>query len=659
MKKNRANFWILLSIFLHVLVIGAVLYTPIREALVEQFIIPEEPEAGESEKEDDPEKVEKIKKSIVESKKRVLLNRLDELYAQESDLIQWRRTKLAQWLKYSTDSKETVGEMLSATPDSAQPFPLERVQLLDVVEVYREAIDKDESYRDKVNLIRGLDLGLRFEMPLTEALETADIQRKTINPEYAAEMKMTLADVESIKGVEAFAEAADKAIREVDMAIQRTKDFISELRQRDLAQEEGMMADLPPTTIEEMELPEIDLDELLSLTPEELAELAAAQLAHLSPEELARLSADQLAALTAEQLAALSLDQLGAFDPSQLGEFDPDALQGLSTAQLAQLASMDGLSGDQREMLQAMMAQSLQGEQPPAGEMGMELSGPMPEGDGTESMEGEGQTLAEIMAGMSPAQRQLLMRGAATQQQNGQNISDMSQIMRAAAMRQGTGVEGEGDDSDMTRYNVGQYPLFPSDYAVPSEQIELIPRHVVTANAVPARRIVIGESQTNRRGIIYVDSWYMIGPFENDGIINFDRTFPPSIEFDLDAEYQGKFDLPVRWNFVQTDEIKQPVYPLADRAVYYAYTELYFEEPTEIWVAFGSDDGAKFWINETLAFQSRQTRHTWQIFEGHRKVFFKQGRNEVKARVETSPGVCFLSMILLPITERTGADDDS
>lgn len=265
---------------------------------------------------------------------------------------------------------------------------------------------------------------------------------------------------------------------------------------------------------------------------------------------------------------------------------------------------------------------------------------------------------------MSPGQRQALMQGAAMQgqgqgqAQNSQNISDVSQLMRAAAHGGGP-MDVEGDDSDMSRFNVGEYPLFGSDYAVPAERLELIPKEVVKANTVPARRIVVGESQTSRGGIVYVDSWYMVGPFENDGRINLDRTYPPSIEFDLDAEYTGKFDQPVRWNFVQTDEIKQPVYPLADRAAYFAYTELYFEEPMEVWVAFGSDDAAKFWINEVPVFESRNKGHGWMIFEGHRKVFFKKGRNEVKARVETSPGVSNLSMILLPITEKSSGADDS
>ncbi len=656
MKQSRSNFWILFSVLLHVIVISAVLYTPLREAFVEQFQVPDEPEAEEKKKKEDPEKVEEIKESIVESKKRVLVDRLDELYGLEVDLLDWRRRKLSQWREFKGGRGDLFQQMLAETPAAAEPFPKEQVQLMGVAGIYRKAIGKENSYIGEVNVIRGLDMGMRFDMALPDALETADIQRKTINPELAGEMERTLAAVESVEGIEDFAEAADKAIRELDMAIQRVNDFFYELRQRDLSAEEGMMTDLPPTTLEEMEIPEIDMDELLGLTPEELAELAAAQLAQLSPEELARLSDELLAALTAEQLAALGLDQLGVLDRNQIGELNPEAMQSLSPAQLAQLASRKGLSAEQQQMLQQMMAQALAREGETTGEGMLPFTGELGEGEGAlPEGQGEGQTLAEIMAEMSPGQQQALMRGAAAQantRQNPQNISDVSQMMMAA---QGHGSMGvEGDDSNMARFNVGEYPLSPGDYAVPAERVELIPREVVMANAVPARRIVVGESQFNRRGIIYVDSWYMIGPFENDGRYNFDRKYPPSIEFDLDAEYKGKFDQTVRWNFVQTDEIKQPVYPLADRAAYYAYTELFFEEPMEMWVAFGSDDAAKFWINEVPVFESRQKGHGWMIFEGHRKVFFKKGRNEVKARVETGPGISNLSMILLPITERTG-----
>jgi len=663
MKKSRSNPWILLSILLHVLLIGAVLYTPLREALVEQFIIPDEPEAEEREKED-PEKVEKIKESIVESKKRTLIARLDELYGLEVDLLEWRGKKLKQWREFKGADGERFRSFVAETPEAAEPFPQERVQTMGVGGIYREAVAKEDTYHGQTHVLRSLDFGMRFDLSLEDALETTDIERQRIDPELAAEMESSLVSVETVEGIERFAEVADKAIREIDMSIRRVEDYLRELRERELATDEGMMADLAPVTLEAMEMPEFDLEELLGLTPEELAELAAAALAQLTPEQLAALTDAQLAALTDEQLAALSLDQLAGLSADQIAELNAEAMQALSPAQLAQLASQTGLSAEQRQMLQTMMAQAIQ--QSESGELAgdgqaIPVMGEPGESEGARQApgQGEGQTLAQIMAGMSPGQRQALMQGAAMQPRNSENVSNVSQLMRAAAHGGGGPMDVEGDDSGMSRFNVGEYPLFPGDYAVPAESLELIPENVVKANTVPARRIVVGESQTDRRGIVYVDSWYMVGPFENDGRLNLDRNYPPSIEFDLDAEYTGKFDQPVRWNFVQTNEIKQEVYPLADRAAYFAYTELFFEEPTEVWVAFGSDDAAKFWINEVPVFESRQKGHGWMIFEGHRKVFFKKGRNEVKARVETSPGVSHLSMILLPITEKASGRDDS
>ncbi len=659
MKQSRGNTWILLSILLHVLVIGAVLYTPLREALIDQFTVPEESEAEERDKED-PEKVDKIKESIVESKKRALIARLDELYGLDADLLEWRGKKLKQWRAFKTTTGERFRSFVEDTPEAPGPFPEERVQTMKVTGIYRAAIEKEAQHGSQIHVLRGLDFGMRFDMDLDEALETTDVQRQKIDPQLAGEMEDALGSVETMEGVEQFAEIADKAIREIDMAIRRVEDYLRELRERDLATDEERLADLAPVTLEEMEMPEIDPEELLGLTPEELAELAAAELAQLTPEELAALTDAQLAALTDEQLAALSLDQLDALSADQIAELNAEAMEALSPAQLAQLASQEGLSAEQRQMLQAQMAQSIQQSERAGEGEAMPFTGEPGESEGPELPpgQGDGQTLAEIMAGMSPGQRQALMEGAAMQSQNPENVSDVSQLMRAAAHGGGS-MEVEGDDSDMSRFNVGQYPIFPGDYAVPPESLELIPKEVVQANTVPARRIVAGDSQSDRRGIVYVDSWYMIGPFENDGRLNFKRQYPPSTEFDLDAEYTGKFDQPVRWNFVQTDEIKQPVYPLADRAAYFAYTELYFEEPTEVWVAFGSDDAAKFWINEVPVFESRQKGHGWMMFEGHRKVFFKKGRNEIKARVETSPGVSHLSMILLPITQKPSAEDDS
>jgi len=61
------------------------------------------------------------------------------------------------------------------------------------------------------------------------------------------------------------------------------------------------------------------------------------------------------------------------------------------------------------------------------------------------------------------------------------------------------------------------------------------------------------------------------------------------------------------------------------------------------------DDAARFWIDDFLVFESADTLHSWYPNEGFRRITFKEGVNKVRGRVETKPGVCFFSMILLPL----------
>ncbi len=50
---------------------------------------------------------------------------------------------------------------------------------------------------------------------------------------------------------------------------------------------------------------------------------------------------------------------------------------------------------------------------------------------------------------------------------------------------------------------------------------------------------------------MYVNSWYVIGPFPNPDRINLRRRFPPESVVDLEATYIGKNELPVKWEFEQ------------------------------------------------------------------------------------------------------------
>jgi hypothetical protein len=164
----------------------------------------------------------------------------------------------------------------------------------------------------------------------------------------------------------------------------------------------------------------------------------------------------------------------------------------------------------------------------------------------------------------------------------------------------------------------------------------------------------------------YADSWYILGPFDNTGRRNLDTKFPPETIIDLNASYPGKNGVPIRWEFYQSGTPNiQPRMDAYNRAVqnaqlspdanyernaeyviYYAYTELWFEKECDLWVAIGSDDFSKVWIEDQLVWSSGKNLKAWRLNEGLRKVHFKQGINRVLYRVENGNSKTEFSLVV-------------
>ena len=159
---------------------------------------------------------------------------------------------------------------------------------------------------------------------------------------------------------------------------------------------------------------------------------------------------------------------------------------------------------------------------------------------------------------------------------------------------------------------------------------------------------------------LYVDTWQLIGPWPNPGRKNLNTKFPPETVVNLDAVYQGgrKDDIPmaIHWEFFQVPskvagKDRTPMVPiitppgLADYEIYYGYTELWFDDQADLWVAIGSDDQSKVWINDQLIWKSADYHKSWVPNEGLRKVHFRKGINRVLYRLENgqnSGGFSFL-----------------
>jgi hypothetical protein len=159
---------------------------------------------------------------------------------------------------------------------------------------------------------------------------------------------------------------------------------------------------------------------------------------------------------------------------------------------------------------------------------------------------------------------------------------------------------------------------------------------------VPGRRV--GSGGLGGAEWMAVDTWYLIGPFANPGRANRNLRFPPEEQVDLDAVYPGQNGKPLRWQFIQTTKAGfWPEQQVAD-AVFYAYTELWFEEAQDLWITMGCDDNATIWLEGQLIYTSADQYKAWSFSEAMRRVHFKKGLNRVLYRIENGPRVVAFSM---------------
>ncbi|MFC4992906.1 hypothetical protein [Rubritalea tangerina] len=192
----------------------------------------------------------------------------------------------------------------------------------------------------------------------------------------------------------------------------------------------------------------------------------------------------------------------------------------------------------------------------------------------------------------------------------------------------------------------------------------------VLANVLPGRRFT---AKSPREGYVFIDTWHIIGPWDASvsryNAVDFSRIYPPETKLDLDAVFtsgkrkrvyddergyagRGEMDGRLTWQFYQspTVEVRIPREQLANDALYFAYTEVFFEQETEMYMAFASDDAARIRVNGEIVFQDTGLS-PYVIAEQVRKVRFKRGINKVLVRLVNGPGPCRFSLLLTPGNE--------
>jgi hypothetical protein len=165
---------------------------------------------------------------------------------------------------------------------------------------------------------------------------------------------------------------------------------------------------------------------------------------------------------------------------------------------------------------------------------------------------------------------------------------------------------------------------------------------------------------------VYVDSWYLIGPFPGKhGRDMFAAdSYPPERAVVLDAAYRGKDGRFLTWRYVES-----PTYPLVppdmhEDSVYYGYTELMMDRERDLAVWIGADDDAQVWINDRLVWKGGNVnklnffhaifetgadyRTPYNLSEGKVLVRFRKGRNKLFFKLSNGPNDGFFSMVLTP-----------
>jgi hypothetical protein len=163
---------------------------------------------------------------------------------------------------------------------------------------------------------------------------------------------------------------------------------------------------------------------------------------------------------------------------------------------------------------------------------------------------------------------------------------------------------------------------------------------------------------------VYVNSWYLIGPFEgkHGSALFSNYRYPPEDGVVLDAAYRGKDNRLLKWQYISADSYPLVPPDFAEDAVYYGYTELMLDRDQYLTMWLGADDDARVWLNDEPVWVGGNinktsfwrdlydTRNTYardfNMTEGKRTVRFKKGRNKLFFKLANGPSRTFFSLVL-------------
>ncbi|GDY14245.1 hypothetical protein LBMAG53_31230 [Planctomycetota bacterium] len=169
------------------------------------------------------------------------------------------------------------------------------------------------------------------------------------------------------------------------------------------------------------------------------------------------------------------------------------------------------------------------------------------------------------------------------------------------------------------------------------------------ANQEPAPEGLPGRIMQGKPGTwMYLDKWYVLGPFENKRRVNLDTSFQPEVVINLDEQVLGKDGRKLNWEY--WFRRKQRIEPLwaPNNCIYYGWTEVHVPKAGKYFVAAGSDDYGKLWINGKLVWKSSTRAKPFRPDEHVAEYDFKEGLNEILFRCENQFGTMGWSVMIAP-----------
>jgi len=162
---------------------------------------------------------------------------------------------------------------------------------------------------------------------------------------------------------------------------------------------------------------------------------------------------------------------------------------------------------------------------------------------------------------------------------------------------------------------------------------------------------------------IYLDRWYVVGPFPGPSSQALHTVYGPERGIDLDAVYQGRQGQLIGWQPVHSPTYPFIPPPATPDAVFYAYTELRVDRDQTVWLDIGADDDSKLWVNDQLVWTSGNGDKPWYhrpfyrmdaeldsygLVEGSRQVRLHAGRNTLLFKLYNGIDLMFFSVVVRP-----------